>query len=146
MYSIAKPTKSSGGRPCFQFIARRHMPSPRCALSVKSAAPFFPSTWHASFVIVFAPRPSLAVVNCGVCYGRFTLVKYGQRWGWATNCSDLDLPQHRKPPEARIDGAALCDEAGGVGEAAHRDALLRGALLRAQAKLPLRRDAPAREG
>ena len=42
--SIAKPTKSLGGLPFFQFIPSRAIPSPRCNLRVKSAAEFLPLT------------------------------------------------------------------------------------------------------
>jgi len=44
LYSIADPTKLSGGFPFFQFIARRAIPSPRWTFSVKSAAVFLPLT------------------------------------------------------------------------------------------------------
>ncbi len=42
LYSIAKPTKSGGGFPSFQFIAMRAMPSPRWSFSVNGAAAFVP--------------------------------------------------------------------------------------------------------
>src|ERR1700760_3090417 len=41
---MAKPTKSSVGRPFFQFIATRHMPSPRCSFRVNSALALVPVT------------------------------------------------------------------------------------------------------
>jgi hypothetical protein len=44
LYSMAKPTKSRGGLPCFQFMATRAIPSPRCTLSVNSAAALWPLT------------------------------------------------------------------------------------------------------
>jgi hypothetical protein len=44
LYSMAKPTKSRGGLPFFQFIPSSAMPSPRWIFSVNSAAAFVPST------------------------------------------------------------------------------------------------------
>ena len=44
LYSIPNPTNSFGGLPFFQFMASRDIPSPRCTLSVKSAAALVPLT------------------------------------------------------------------------------------------------------
>src|ERR1700754_1721884 len=41
-YSIAKPTKSRGGSPVFQFMAIRSMPSPRCSFKLNNALLFLP--------------------------------------------------------------------------------------------------------
>jgi hypothetical protein len=43
-YSMAKPTKSRGGVPDFQFMAARTMPSPRYSVNVNGAAALTPST------------------------------------------------------------------------------------------------------
>ena len=43
-YSIAKPTKSRGGVPVFQFIATSTMPSPRYSFRVNGAVVLLPST------------------------------------------------------------------------------------------------------
>src|SRR5262249_38045202 len=48
LYSMAKPTKSSGGSFFFQFMASRHMPSPRWSLGVNSALGFLPTTWKSA--------------------------------------------------------------------------------------------------
>jgi hypothetical protein len=47
-YSIAKPTKSSGGVPFLQFIASSAMRSPRRTFSVNAAASLPPSTSNLS--------------------------------------------------------------------------------------------------
>lgn len=47
LYSIPKPTKSSGGFPGLQFMANSTIPSPRWALNVNGADAFFPTTWKA---------------------------------------------------------------------------------------------------
>ena len=49
-YSMAKPAKSSGGVPLFQFIASSSMPSPRCSLNENSAVSFVPVTSKSSLM------------------------------------------------------------------------------------------------
>src|SRR5262249_48296113 len=53
-YSMPKPTKSSGGVPSFQFIARSAIPSPRWTFRAKSALAFAPATWNSA---AMARRP-----------------------------------------------------------------------------------------
>src|SRR5690242_9461451 len=43
---MAKPTKSSGGGPTFQFMASSAMPSPRWTRSVNGAFALLPLTWN----------------------------------------------------------------------------------------------------
>src|SRR5262245_47748977 len=50
LYSMAKPTKSVGGLPSFQFMATRVMPSPRWSFRVKRAAGFWPVTWNSALM------------------------------------------------------------------------------------------------
>ena len=60
--SMANPTKSFGGRPDFQFIARRHIPSPRCSFSVNSALVFLPVTWKS--------LAAMSALRCEVRWGK----------------------------------------------------------------------------